>query len=869
MPTDQQFQDTLEKLKRLRADHLKVQHDLVFYPYQDEVSDRILGALLQNLRITKNATEEEIKSLKQVEIAIEQSRQSGKTYGIAHTCEFILTFLPTLFRRPIHIGIFAAQLDQAKISYKLLRNGMRQAKSMMLVTKEQEKDIAQEENARTLVLPDGSSVIIAPINKTSLIEGSTLDIAIIDEAQLADDEVVMHSIWPMLASTNGPRIYIGKAGTRICHFYRLGQQNNSMKVYFDDVVKQRREQYERAGDARHLIYEQTVRQDIERDGIDADHIQREYFGKWQIGSGQFVTQEELDALISIPPRKLTYNYKKTNCFVGIDTGKAVDSTVVTVIRDSGEMVGRLLPDGKTKEYARQKDVLNWIELRGDNYQDQFDVIKDFMKMYNVVAVAIDATAQGDFMPDLFERNTQWQDENTGLYRVKFSAISKDMMFMNLKASIKQRLTTLPDLHTKIGERFRAQMLDLQQEKKGQLLSVKHPDNHDAHDDFCFSADTKILTDKGQVSISDIKVGDLVMTRSGYKRVINAGMTGYEKVITRFGITATPNHPFITTTGVKRFDNLSNNDKIYIWQVKSPNITVKSIIDIQKQNNTATSIISSPEVTIKKGSPLRGHFSTVISGLIILGQYLEDILSTTKTTTRLITIPQILYSLQGQNIASTMLMTQRMSQRRKNLLRLPELQHQNGMVALKAKNGIRSTWRTAYKHNDGLLSVLFAVLRKLLTLPIQMLNIVVKNVGVNSLTINIKRLGRYIENKSIHRYSQQKSSVSTVEIPNLHTNQREPSFVVASAKIDSKSLKIRVPVYNLQVEDSHEYFANNVLVHNCDSWALAEWAFAQYYAKGEPQLVVIGGSKKEYIQEDNVERDSKGNVVNYWPGEEPW
>lgn len=482
MPTDQQFQDMLDKLKRLRADHLRITYDLTFYPYQDAVSDKIIEALLQNLRITASATEEDIKKLRQIEIAIEESRQSGKTYGIAYTCEFILTFLPTLFKRPIHIGIFAAQLDQAKISYKLLRNGMRQAKSMMLVTKEQEKDIAQEENARTLVLPDGSSVIIAPINKTSLIEGSTLDIAIIDEAQLADDEIVKHSIWPMLASTNGPRVYIGKAGTRICHFYRLGQQNSSLKVYFDDVVKQRREQYERTGDVRHLIYEQTVRQDIERDGIDADHIQREYFGKWQIGTGQFVTQEELEALISVPPRNLTYNYKKTNCFVGIDTAKFPDSTWACVLRDTGEMKERLLPDKKTKEYVRVKDILNWIELRGENYQDQFDIIRDFLKMYNVVGIAIDSTGQGDFMPDMFERHTQWQDENTGLYRVKFSAMSKDILYKNLKVSIKERLTTLPKLDSKIAERFRMQMLDLQQEYKGQLLSVHHPTTPDARDD---------------------------------------------------------------------------------------------------------------------------------------------------------------------------------------------------------------------------------------------------------------------------------------------------------------------------------------------------------------------------------------------------
>ncbi len=97
-------------------------------------------------------------------------------------------------------------------------------------------------------------------------------------------------------------------------------------------------------------------------------------------------------------------------------------------------------------------------------------------------MAIDATGQGDFMPDMFENNTEWSDEHSGLYRVKFSAVSKDMIYKNLKVTIKELLTVLPKRDKK-GDRFRQQMLDLQQEYKGQLLSVKHPDDPNAHDDY--------------------------------------------------------------------------------------------------------------------------------------------------------------------------------------------------------------------------------------------------------------------------------------------------------------------------------------------------------------------------------------------------
>lgn len=458
----------LDKLRLLRQDYLKNHHDLEFYPYQDEISDQILEALLSNFRITANASEQDVKNLKQVEIPIEISRQGGKTYAVGHTGGFIMTFFPEMFHRPVRIGIFSPQLNQASISYKILRNSLRKAKAMMLITPDQQRVIAQEENARQLVLPDGSYVVTAPISKISLIEGMTFDIIIIDEAQGADDQIVQHSIWPMGKTTNAPRIYIGKAGTKITHYYRLSQNNNSLKYYFDDVVKQRRQLYDRSGDARHLIYEQSVREDIEKYGKDADFIQREYFGVWQIGTGQFTTMDQLEALVD-KDRQPTYHHKKTECFAGIDTAKHPDSTVVTILRYNAK--------------RKKKEVLNWMELRGENYQDQFDKIVYFLNNYNVVAMAIDSTGQGDFMPDMFEAHTEWADENSGLYRVKFSAPSKDMMYKNLKVSIRELLTTLPNLDTKLGDKFRQQMLDLQQEYKGQLLSVHHPDDPQAHDDY--------------------------------------------------------------------------------------------------------------------------------------------------------------------------------------------------------------------------------------------------------------------------------------------------------------------------------------------------------------------------------------------------
>ena len=68
------------------------------------------------------------------------------------------------------------------------------------------------------------------------------------------------------------------------------------------------------------------------------------------------------------------------------------------------------------------------------------------------------------------------------------------------------------------------------------------------------------------------------------------------------------------------------------------------------------------------------------------------------------------------------------------------------------------------------------------------------------------------------------------------------------------------VYNLQVIDEHEYFANNVLVHNCDSWALAEWAYARW-SENKVSIATVTVSQDK---ERNVVRDKKGRVQDYWP-----
>lgn len=457
----------IEKMMSLFRAHLQTKHDLVLYPYQEEVARRIFLELSKNLRLTMGATKEEVARLKQAEIGVEFSRQAGKTTTVVHAIEFIMIFFPNLFKHKVTIGIFAPQREQAKTDFDRLKTALSKSTDLTVIDEESQQNAKEESNAKTIVIPNGASCYIFPVTKTSKPESKTLDLIIFEESQDLPDQIVKEQIWPMGKFTNAPRVYIGTAGTQICHFYRLVQAREALVLDFDKISAQKEELYERTGNSNHLLWIQSINRDIVKYGRDSDEIRRPYFLEWLIGTGQFTTAEDLDKIMS--DRGRTHHEKQHECYAGIDTAKNPDSTVVTVIRDNQD--------------TGKRELINWLELRGDNYKNQFDIIYEFLKRYNVKGIAIDSTGQGDFMPDMFEAESRWRDENSGLFRLKFSSVSKDNIYKNLKVVIKESLTTLPKLDTKESEKFRQQMLDLQQEYKGSLLSVHHPDDPNAHDDY--------------------------------------------------------------------------------------------------------------------------------------------------------------------------------------------------------------------------------------------------------------------------------------------------------------------------------------------------------------------------------------------------
>lgn len=160
-----------------------------------------------------------------------------------------------------------------------------------------------------------------------------------------------------------------------------------------------------------------------------------------------------------------------NFYVGLDTAKNIDRSVLTVIKEN-----ELSPTGGIK------------------------------------ALAIDSTGQGDFVPDWFEKNTKWH-----LVRLKFSRPTKSIMYKNLQVVLEEKLTSIPvfqkdkEFVSEEWEHWYKQTLSLQKQIIGDMLVVAHPKgncnqaNHDYdtcnhHDDY---PDSWALAELAYVNIHGI------------------------------------------------------------------------------------------------------------------------------------------------------------------------------------------------------------------------------------------------------------------------------------------------------------------------------------------------------------------------------
>ena len=476
------YDDGLDELSREFVDTLVdkimifikalVGHDL--RPYQKPLARRIIESVVIN-------EGEEITAL--------ASRQSGKSETVADTVAALMVILPRLakmypdllgrFKGGFRVGLFAPVEGQAETLFSRVISRLTSDHALEILGDPEIDDEAKKVSGVTKqvkLINSGSSVMMMTANPRAKIESKTFDLIVIDECQEADDFIVAKSIGPMLASTNGTMVKTGTPTTHKNNFYRAiqlnkrrqtsrGSRQNHFQWDWRDVSKVSPE------------YNKFIKKEMLRIGEDSDEFQMSYNCKWLLERGMFVTSTVMDE-VGDTSQEVVKAWHRTPVVVGIDPARKMDSTVVTVVWVDWDR-----PD-EFGYYDHR--VLNWLEIQGDDWEDQYFQIVNFLENYNVLAVGVDANGVGDAVA----QRLRLLLPRAEVHSLGSSQPEQSKRWKHLKTLLDRRLVGWP-AHAKTRrlrtwKRFYQQMTDLEVKFQGPNFLAHAPEEAHAHDDYADS-----------------------------------------------------------------------------------------------------------------------------------------------------------------------------------------------------------------------------------------------------------------------------------------------------------------------------------------------------------------------------------------------
>lgn len=302
---------------------------------------------------------------------------------------------------------------------------------------------------------------------------------------------------------------------------------------------------------------------------------------------------------------------------------------------------------------------------------------------------------------------------------------------------------------------------------------------------CFVKNTLILTNKGQVPIEKIKKGDLVMTRKGYKEVENISKRK-SRVITNIGLTGTEDHPVFCNNNVTvPLTSIRRSDMLYIWNNKTEKIERAFFTE---GSNTIDTLIQSIETTehiteVEQSGKFNLFIYIEKFGKIISEKFLKTVSSTIRTVIQGIIKSKISKFFQGRNTHNYI--------REMSML---ELETGKESIGIERKLEKQSE-NTEKCRNQQKCFVSSAKINS-------------KHIHI---TQNTAQKNVFTPITTVRKENQKQREC--VKYAEVNSSQAITKSIVPEnvSKIEEKNYRM---VYNLQVKDCPEYFANNILVHNC-------------------------------------------------------
>jgi PBSX family phage terminase large subunit len=316
-------------------------------------------------------------------------------------------------------------------------------------------------------------------------------------------------------------------------------------------------------------------------------------------------------------------------------------------------------------------------------------------------------------------------------------------------------------------------------------------------DHCLVGDTMItMGDGSQKKLRDIKVGELVKTRKGINKVLLSRLTRknadiYEIELSNgYKLRGTGDHKIYTDRGKIAIDALRYDDNIKVLETNKILLWKKQLFS---KANATTGILNTMLQVVATGMGANDCIRQY--GSDTMGKSQRDIIYITGTEIQGIINSLTSYLLTAkntyQNIIKETGQNQNLEKKLGKILKVLDHLQKNGIVLNKVLNGINKM-----EKNAGLVE-------KLLT---RIVNYAVKNLK--------------------------------------HTSPQEQDFAI---RIVGRKRCGKEDVYNLTVENEHNYYANGILVKNCLD------ALRYVVMMKQPEIIIDQFHHNLHLREENSAR----------------
>lgn len=460
-----------------------------YYVYQQQYAKRIIRSVLEN---------------DGAEITALFARQMGKTQTTVNTVGGMMIILPQLanmpmfandkrlemFKNGLWVGLFAPSLQQSQNAYGRLKNGLQSDYAIPILEEFGYEFLTS--NGERVSLSNGSYCTARSASDNANIEGDSYKLILCEECQDIGTFKLRKSIHPMGAAYNATLVKIGTATTFKGDFLEAIERNK--KDYAEGKLRIRNhfEYNGLVGAKYNEKYAKYLAKEKYRLGEDSDEFRMSYMLEWILERGMFIDIDLLEKNCGIIEADRVAYDKTSYCVAGIDLAKRDDKTVITVVKvdwdnPSINEENKASVSGLDEGFvAYETMVLDWKELTGDDYEQQYYEIMDYLSNFNIKRVMIDGTKE-EGMCDRLRAN---YGDKIDVVTCIFSSGFKSDMYKHLDTEIKAKRCKFPlSKETKQSreyQKFSQEMGDLEKDYRGQTLVVSHPNVRGAHDDYADS-----------------------------------------------------------------------------------------------------------------------------------------------------------------------------------------------------------------------------------------------------------------------------------------------------------------------------------------------------------------------------------------------